>query len=159
MAALDLRCHVRAYSRYGEQQLLSVWLHGLLIARLLWLWSVGLVLTVHGLSCSVGSFRTRDRTLVSCTGQQILYHWATRKASWLFCERILLRSLSSAQQSHTAMLLGCPFAEAPAGPGAGSALSASRWPAGRSVCRCKTLTGSVGRGSQNAVCLFFLIYF
>ena len=30
----------------------------------------------------VGSSQTRDQTLVSCIGKQILYHWATREALW-----------------------------------------------------------------------------
>ena len=32
------------------------------------------------ISFSRGSSRTRDRTLVSCIGRQVLYHWATRKS-------------------------------------------------------------------------------
>lgn len=36
-------------------------------------------------SCSGGSSQIRDQTLiscVSCTGRQIIYHWATLEAHW-----------------------------------------------------------------------------
>ena len=50
--------------------------------------------SVHGISqarklewvaipFSRGSSKPRDQTLVSCIGRWILYHWATREASWL----------------------------------------------------------------------------
>ena len=59
---------------------------------------VGFISCVHRLSsCGlvalwhVGSFQIRDRTCVSCTGEWILYRWATRIApivSWyIFCTR------------------------------------------------------------------------
>ena len=32
------------------------------------------------ISFSKGSSQPRDKTCVSCTGRQILYHWATREA-------------------------------------------------------------------------------
>ena len=46
------------------------------------LYSAGIIVGVHGLSCSLvlGSSRTRDQTGVSCIGRQTLYHWATREA-------------------------------------------------------------------------------
>ena len=40
-----------------------------------WLWHTGLLASRH-----VGSFRTRDRTHVSCISRWILYHWAAREA-------------------------------------------------------------------------------
>ena len=41
------------------------------------LWCMGLVALRH-----VGSSQIRDQTPVSCIGRQILYHWATREASF-----------------------------------------------------------------------------
>ena len=40
------------------------------------LYSAGIIVGVHGLSCSpiLGSSRTRDQTSVSYVGRQILYH-------------------------------------------------------------------------------------
>jgi len=44
-----------------------------------WLWLTSFVAPWH-----VGSSRTRDQTLVSCIGRQILDHWATRGAPGRF---------------------------------------------------------------------------
>ena len=100
LAALGLRCCVRASSSCGEQGLLFVAVCGLLIAvaslvvehgllthgpQQLWLagsraqaqqlWHTGLAAPRH-----VGSSRTRAQTHVPCIGRQILNHCATREA-------------------------------------------------------------------------------
>ena len=102
MAALGLCCCARAFSSCGEQGLLFIEVHRLLIAvaslccgawalgvwasvavacglsscgmRAQQLWLAGLVAPRH-----VGSSRTRAQTRVPCTGRQILKHCATGK--------------------------------------------------------------------------------
>ena len=88
MAALGLRCYVRAFSGCGEWGLLFVAVRGLLIAvaslvaehglqahRPQQLWRTGLVAPQH-----VGSSWTSARTRVSCIGRRILKHCTTREA-------------------------------------------------------------------------------
>ena len=59
----------------------ELWLEGS-VAEVLGLKSTGLVVSVHGLSCSEanGSSWTRDGTHVSCINRWILYHLDTREA-------------------------------------------------------------------------------
>ena len=105
LAALGLHCCVQAFSSCGEQGLLFIAVHRLLIAvaslvaehglqmrglQQLWLtgsrsqaqqlWHTGLVVPWH-----VGSSWTRARTSVPCIGRRILNHCATREAlRWVF---------------------------------------------------------------------------
>ena len=94
LAVQGLCCCVCAFSSCGEQGLLFVVVHGLLIA-------VASLVAEHGLqehrlnSCGmraqqlwctrsaapwhVGSSQTRARTRVPCIGRRILYHCATRE--------------------------------------------------------------------------------
>ena len=99
LAALGLRCCVRAFSSCGERGLLFVVVQGLLTAvaslaaehglqvrglQQLWLtgsrlqaqqlWHTGLVAPWH-----VGSSQTRARTRVPCIGRRILNHCTTRE--------------------------------------------------------------------------------
>ena len=100
LAALGLRCCMWAFSSCGEQGLLFVAGHGLLIAaaslgcgaralgtRAQQLWLTGLVAPRH-----VGSFLTRARTHVPCIGRRILNHCATREVPHPF---LFLLSLGS----------------------------------------------------------------
>ena len=50
----------------------------------------GLVVPWH-----MGSSQIRDRTLVSCIGRRILYHWVTREAPSLLLNPLLRRSWNS----------------------------------------------------------------
>ena len=54
------------------------------------LWSAGSVPPVH-----MGSSQIRDRTLVSCIGRRILYHWVTRETPSLLLNPLLRRSWNS----------------------------------------------------------------
>ena len=75
-AALSLWL-LRLFSSFGEQGLWNVWAQSLQLpgsrAQAQWFWHTGL-----GASQHVGSSQIRDQTHVSCTGRQILYHWASR---------------------------------------------------------------------------------
>ena len=65
--------------------------HGILLARILeWV----------AIPFSRGIFPTRDWTHISCTGRQILYHWATWEAQLLFTKGLLCarHHLESSQQ-------------------------------------------------------------
>ena len=107
LAALGLRCCVWAFSSCGERSYSSLWCTGFSVwwllllrstgsrrvgftscgtrAQQLWLtgsrvqaqqlWCTGLAAPRH-----VGSFRTRARTRVPCTGRWILNHCATWEA-------------------------------------------------------------------------------
>ena len=87
MTVLGLHCRARAFSSCGEQGLLFVAAHQLLIAvpsliaehglqahSLQQLWYMGLVAPQH-----VGSSWTRARSCVPCIGRRILNHCATRE--------------------------------------------------------------------------------
>ena len=92
LAVLGLCCHVGfprvaasgVYSSCGVQasrdgfsccrtKLLGTWAS---VVAAPGLYSAGIIVGVHGLSCFpiLGSSRTRDQTSVSCVGRQILYH-------------------------------------------------------------------------------------
>ena len=85
LAALGFSCFVRAFSSSGKQGLLFVaacrlqqsWLMGSR-AWLQQLWHMGLVALWH-----VGSFWTRDQSLVLCTGRRIPIHCATREVPFI----------------------------------------------------------------------------
>ena len=81
----------RLFSSYSERGLLSSCgaraspCSGLSCCRALGEWA-SVVLAPPGSVAPqhVGSFWTRDRTLVSCTGRQILCHWVTRETLDVF---------------------------------------------------------------------------
>ena len=75
MAVLGLRCcaqasHCPGFSRCGAEALRH---------ELQQLWHLGLVAPQH-----VGFSRGRDQIHVPCIGRQILHHWTTREALWVF---------------------------------------------------------------------------
>ena len=90
-------CWVWFFSSCGEWRLFSSWsAWGYSLCRgfsccgaqAQYLWRTGLVAPQH-----VGSSWTRDRTCLSCTGRQILYHWATREAPAMLQHESVLHSL------------------------------------------------------------------
>ena len=90
LAVLGL-CHCSGFSLVAESRLLAAE-HGLQVqasvaalglrGRGCWPLEHRSIVGMHKLSCSwhVGSSPIRDGTLVSCTGRQVLDHWATREA-------------------------------------------------------------------------------
>ena len=81
LAVLSLHCCVWAFSSCGEQGLLLITVHGLLLLRSMRsrmrvqsLWHMGLVAPQH-----VESSLTRDQTHAPCISWQILNHWPTRE--------------------------------------------------------------------------------
>ena len=96
LAVLGLHCCTQAFFSCGSRGYSSLWCSGFSLRWLLLFRSTG-SRRVGFISCStraqaapwhVGSNRCRAWTRVPCIGRQILNHWATREARYVFLKMI-----------------------------------------------------------------------